>query len=406
MLAPQVTNQRLAGNAGREMIPFEGGVIAYEPTEPGGYWRLRWLELGRRRDTTARTRDEALAKAVELSERLNIGTPTSHLRARGEALVEHYRDRRRRPTRGTGWSQRHREEQAAYCRRFVLPVIADVLVRDLRPQHFQRIVDSALTPSVAAHLRTCLSAMVAAGLDDGLLLARQDVLRGVRWTLPRDDADDEIDPGVHVDEAEIPTAQAVHALARAAADRTHLWWRELEILLVAYSGLRWGEHAALTADRIEPVQRRIVVDRQVIETRHHVALSAPKNRRRRTTMYPARTPWNVELASLVSRRLRELRPEALLFPAPRGAWARRSNYRRNIFNPAATAAGWPRRPDGRWVWTFHSLRHVFATWALSQPGARIEDVSRLMGHSSVRITQDIYVSPDGDLFKRFFELTK
>ncbi len=48
----------------------------------------------------------------------------------------------------------------------------------------------------------------------------------------------------------------------------------------------------------------------------------------------------------------------------------------------------------------------FATWALSQPGGRIEDVSRLMGHSSVRITQDIYVSPDGDLFKRFFELTK
>ncbi len=63
-------------------------------------------------------------------------------------------------------------------------------------------------------------------------------------------------------------------------------------------------------------------------------------------------------------------------------------------------------PDGRWVWTFHSLRHVFATWALSQPGARIEDVSRLMGHSSVRITRDIYVSPDGDLFNRFFELTR
>lgn len=405
-MAQQVTNQPVSGDAGREVIPFEGGVVAYEPTEPGGYWRLRWLELGRRRDTTARTRDEALAKAVELSERLNIGTPTSHLRARGEALVEHYLDRRRRPTRGSGWSLRHREEQAAYCRRFVLPVIADVLVRDLRPQHFQRVVDTALTPSVAAHLRTCLSALVAAGLEEGLLLARQDVLRGVRWTLPRDDADGDFEREVHLDEAEIPTAQAVHALGRAAAELTHLWWRELEILLVAYSGLRWGEHTALTADRIEPVQRRVVVDRQVIETRHHLALSAPKSRRRRTTMYPARTPGSIELASLVSRRLRELRPEALLFPAPRGAWARRSNYRRNVFDPAATAAGWPRRPDGRWVWTFHSLRHVFATWALSQPGARIEDVSRLMGHSSVRITQDIYVSPDGDLFKRFFELTR
>ena len=125
--------------------------------------------------------------------------------------------------------------------------------------------------------------MVAAGLEEGSLLARQDVLRGVRWTLPRDDADDEIERGVH---------------------------------------------------------------------------------------------------------------------------ARRSNYRRNVFDPAATAAGWPRRPDGRWVWTFHSLRHVFATWDLSQRGARIEDVSRLTGRSSVRITQDIYVSPDGDLFKGFFEPTK
>ncbi len=106
------------------------------------------------------------------------------------------------------------------------------------------------------------------------------------------------------------------------------------------------------------------------------------------------------------RRPRELPRDGLLFPAPRGAWARRSNYRRNVFDPAATAAAWPRRPDGRSVWTFHSLRHVFATWALSQPGARIEDVSRLLGHSSVRITQDIYVSPDGDLFERFFESTK
>ena len=115
-MGQQVTNLRLAGDAGREVIPFEGGVVAYGPTEPGGRWRLRWLEFGRRRDTTARTRDEALTKAVELSERLNIGTPTSHLRARGDALVEHYLDRRRRPTRGTGWSQRHREEQAAFER--------------------------------------------------------------------------------------------------------------------------------------------------------------------------------------------------------------------------------------------------------------------------------------------------
>ncbi len=213
VMAQQATKLVLAARAEREVIPFEGGVVAYGPTEPGGYWRLRWLELGRRRDTTARSRDEALAKAAELCESLNIGTPTSHLRAKGVVLVDHYLDPRRRPTRGTGWSQRHREEQAAYCRRFVLPVIAEVSVRDLRPFHFQRIIDDAFTRSVAAHLRTCISAMVAAGLEEGMLLARQDVLRGVRWCAPRGSDDEALDRDVGLDEAAIPTAVAVHALA-------------------------------------------------------------------------------------------------------------------------------------------------------------------------------------------------
>ncbi len=77
-----------------------------------------------------------------------------------------------------------------------------------------------------------------------------------------------------------------------------------------------------------------------------------------------------------------------MFPSPAGKWPRRSNYRRNVFHPAAEAAAWPRRPDGRRAWVFHSLRHVFATWALSRLGAHIEDVSRLLGHSTVRVTPD------------------
>jgi integrase len=159
--------------------------------------------------------------------------------------------------------------------------------------------------------------------------------------------------------------------------------------------------AALTADRIDVEHRRILVDRQVVEGRHGLVLAPPKNRRRRTTMYPARTPQGAELGALLARRLGELPAGGLVFPSPTGKWPRRSNYRRNTFDPAAEAAGWPRRADGRRAWTFHSLRHVFATWALSRPGARIEDVSRLLGHSTVRVTQDLYISADGDLYERF-----
>ena len=40
---------------------------------------------------------------------------------------------------------------------------------------------------------------------------------------------------------------------------------------------------------------------------------------------------------------------------------------------------------GGWMWTFHSLRHVFATWAINQPSLRVEDVltsSRPQQHPS------------------------
>jgi integrase len=389
-----------------EVLEFDCGVRAYPPARPDGYWRLRWVEEGHRRDTTARSRDEALAKAAELVAGLARGRPTDWARAPGAALVHHYLDPTRRPLRGRAWSVRHREEQEAYCRRFVAPVIADVELRQLSRLHFARVLAAAPTASVASHLRRCLTAMVAAGLEEGLLLATQDVLRGVHWRDPGIEGDglDAEEDGRFVDEADIPTASAVHALAAAAGER--VWWRELQVLAVAYSGLRWGEMAALTADRVDVARRRILVDRQVVEGRHGLALSPPKNRRRRTTMYPARTPGGAELGALLARRLGELTPDGLVFPSPRGAWARRSNYRRNTFDPAADAAGWPRRPDGRRAWTFHSLRHVFATWALSQPGARIEDVSRLLGHSTVRVTQDLYISADGDLYERFYRATE
>ena len=33
---------------------------------------------------------------------------------------------------------------------------------------------------------------------------------------------------------------------------------------------------------------------------------------------------------------------------------------------------------------------------------QIEDVSRVLGPSTVRVTQDLYISPDGDLYERFY----
>jgi integrase len=386
-----------------EVFQFDFGVTAHEPATPTEYWRVRWTEEdGTRRDTTARDQRRAIAKAQEVVERLASGRPEALERALGSALVEHYLD----PARAN-WSERHAEAQEYYCRRFVTPVIANLPARSLTRSHFGRILDQATTPHVADHLRRTLSAMANSALDEGLLLARQDVMRGLRWHPPAGAAKDPValEETSFVEEADIPTTSAVHDLAKAAAGLQGVWWRELEFLLVAYTGMRWGEHAGLTADRIDPARRRIVIDRQLLETRSGLRLSAPKNRRRRITMYPARTPAGLDLAGMVERRLGELGPTDIVFPSPKGQWARRSNFHRNHFGAAARLAGWPVRPNGRFVWTFHSLRHVFATWALHQPGTRLEDVSRLLGHSSIRVTQDIYIGVDSEIYDRFFEAT-
>jgi hypothetical protein len=67
------------------------------------------------------------------------------------------------------------------------------------------------------------------------------------------------------------TFEAVHAVASVAAERTKVWWRELQVLLVAGSGLVLGECVAFAASQLDVDGRRISVDRQIVETRSVVA---------------------------------------------------------------------------------------------------------------------------------------
>jgi hypothetical protein len=70
-------------------------------------------------------------------------------------------------------------------------------------------------------------------------------------------------------------------------------------------------------------------------------------------MYPATTPGDSDLAAMVLRRLREVDDDTMLFPGPRGGWARRSNYGRTLWDKAAATIGWTftssgtRSPRGR-----------------------------------------------------------
>ena len=115
----------------------------------------------------------------------------------------------------------------------------------------------------------------------------------------------------------------------------------------AYSGLRQGELFALTTGQIDPAARVIDVDRKVIEVSGTLLTGAPKGRKRRKTIYPARTPQAYPLADKIAARIQAARAErdagtnplGLMFPSPRGTYWRSSNFDRRVLAPAYLAAG-------------------------------------------------------------------
>jgi integrase len=75
-------------------------------------------------------------------------------------------------------------------------------------------------------------------------------------------------------------------------------------------------------------------------------------------------------------------PDALIFVSRRGAVLRNLNFRRDVFDPAATAV----RLDGL---TPHELRHTAASLAVNA-GANVKAVQRMLGHASAAMTMDVY----------------
>jgi len=389
------------------VIELEVGITVYPARRAGDRWRAVWYEAGRRRQCEAVTEAKLAARLAKVAERLQADAPG--LERPGADLIAWYLCPDRHPA-ARPWSRKHADTQRRLCERFIAPVIGSVCCQDIRVADMQRIVNAAPTAGEGARLRRCLSAMVTAGIAAGYLTSPR--LKDVHWqTAGRPAPDPQVstagEPTQFVDPAEIPAHADVARLGRAlaAGRRGHL--HELMAATAAYTGLRQGELFALTAAQVAADARVITVDRKVVEVAGTLYLEAPKGRKRRSTIYPARTPAGYPLADQIAARAEEARAEqdagtnplGLIFPSPRGTWWRSSNFDRRVLAPAYRAAGW-RDPGGQGPWTWHSLRHVFCTSALSGWHLEPVDVSCLAGHANVRVTLDMYVGATAGVLDR------
>lgn len=157
------------------------------------------------------------------------------------------------------------------------------------------------------------------------------------------------------------------------------------VLFLSYTGLRWGEMAALKVRSLNMLKRRIEVSEAVSDVRGELVWGTPKNHDARSVPFPA------FLAELLAARCVGKGRDDLVFSGADGGVLRGNNFRTRVFNKAVKAlqaadASVP-------AITPHDLRHTAASLAVSA-GANVKAIQRMLGHKDAAMTLNTYA----DLF--------
>jgi integrase len=145
-------------------------------------------------------------------------------------------------------------------------------------------------------------------------------------------------------------------------------WRPLLIVL-ADTGVRWSEMAALTRADYNPLRRELLI-RRSLDRQGQV--QPTKNRRNRAVPLPGRAVTTLNLLA------EGLDTDQRLFTAPRGGPLAPSNFTNRVWKPACEKTGVTAR--------IHDLRHSYASRMLAG-GATLAEVRDLLGHSSITVTE-------------------
>lgn len=221
------------------------------------------------------------------------------------------------------------------------------------------LLSETLAPATVVKAHQLVAAIFDAATVEGII--GRTPCRGVK--LPR------------VEQSELPTVtdEQVWEIADAVQPR----YRVL-VLTAAYTGMRWGELAALRIDSVDFLRKRLKVTHALSEVSGQLELTDPKTKASRRVVALPQFLID-ELAVHVERFSGG---SEFLFTGSSGGMLRRTNFRRRVWLPAVRAVG----VEGL---RFHDLRHVHATLLITS-GAPIVVVQHRLGHSRPSITLDRY----------------
>jgi integrase len=151
------------------------------------------------------------------------------------------------------------------------------------------------------------------------------------------------------------------------------------VFVLAYTGMRIGEAAALRRGRCDLARARLLVAESLAEVNGELFFGDTKSHRERNVAIPA---------FLVDRLTHHLAEhvsdssDALIFLGPGGGPLRYSNFRTRFWFPALERAGLAGL-------RIHDLRHTYASLA-ARDGASIKTVQAQLGHQDPALTLRCY----------------
>jgi integrase len=156
----------------------------------------------------------------------------------------------------------------------------------------------------------------------------------------------------------------------------------LVVLALAYTGLRWGEMAALRVGRVDFLRRRALVAESVTLVKGVQTWGTPKGHERREVPIPR------SLVAELAEHVQGKGSDDLVFPGVRGGPLRAQVFQRAVLTDAARALGVPGLHP-------HELRHAAASLAIAS-AADVKVVQQMLGHKSATMTLDLYGHLFGD----------
>jgi integrase len=276
-----------------------------------------------------------------------------------------------------------RARYAGIVKTAITPAWSTVRLADVGHADVQRWVGTLSTGSSPATVRKVhrvLSLILDLAVKDGRLV--RNPAAGVnlpRATKPERKYLNHAQVAALADECAKPTDVSKH---RRFDERENGTYR-LIVLFLAYTGVRFGEMAALRVRRLDLLRRRALIAESVTIVDGTQIWGTPKGHERREVPIP-----NFLIAELATH-VKDKDPDDLVFPGTRGGGALRAPiFRRGGFNRAATVIG----VDGLHP---HELRHTAASLAIAA-GADIKVIQQMLGHASAAMTLDQYGHLFGD----------